>query len=174
MPLSSARLHQSSNFCTSSSFKVPVYLFIFVNSGNEKWYLVRHTSTRTIDLAMSLNTIPPNSTKQLHCWRVMEAVSSGDVRTCHVCGQNAAGDTGISTSAIQEFDVANMTVKTISGKTYLLIGLPDNSRLGDGAWQKWCKDNGIAAQRDVTNDYVKVDPAPGITFKKVGNRPVSL
>ena len=120
---------------------------------------------------MSSNTLPPNSPKLLHHWRVMEAVSPGDIRTRHVCGQNSTSSFGISTSAIQEFDPVAMTVKTRSGKTYTLVGSPDKSSLGEGAWRKWCKDNGIVAELDVTSDYLKVDPAPKITFKRLGARP---
>lgn len=123
-----------------------------------------------ISLAMSSNTIPPNSTKSLHRWRVMEAVSSGDIRTRHVCGENATGSFGISTSAIQEFDPVALAVKTRSGGTYTLVGPSDNSCLGDGAWRKWCNDNGTVADRDVTSDYLNVNPEPTITFKRVGFR----
>jgi hypothetical protein len=123
-----------------------------------------------IYLAMSSNTFPPNSTKLLHLWRVMEAVSPGDIRTRHVCGQNASNSFGISTSAIQEFDPVAMTVKTRSGKTYTLVGLPDNSHLGEAAWGKWCNDNGIVARQDVTSDYLNVDPVPTITFKRLSGR----
>lgn len=117
---------------------------------------------------MSLNTLPPNSTKSLHDWRVMEAVSPGGDRTRHVCGHNAAGSLGISTSAIQEFDAVAMTVKTLSGKTYALVGQPGESRLGEAAWQKWCKDNGIFAEVDVTDDYQSAIPETTITFKRLG------
>jgi hypothetical protein len=123
-----------------------------------------------IDLAMLSNTIPLNSTKQLHCWRVMEAVSPWNTRTRHVCGQNATGNFGISTSAIQEFDPVAMTVKTRSGKTYTLAGPPDNSILGEATWRKWCNDNGIVAKLDVTSDYLNVDPVSTISFKQVGFR----
>lgn len=98
----------------------------------------------------------------------MEAVSSGGIRTRHVCGENAAGSFGISTSAIQEFNRVAMTVKTRSGRTYTLVGPSDNSSLGDGAWRKWCNDNGTVADRDVTSDHLNVDPAPAITFKRLG------
>ncbi len=119
---------------------------------------------------MSSNIFPPNSTKLLHLWRVMEAVSSGDIRTRHVCGANATNSLGISTSAIQEFDPVAMTVKTRSGKTYTLVGLPDNSHLGEAAWGKWCNDNSIVAKLDVTSDYLNVDPVPAITFKRLSGR----
>jgi hypothetical protein len=122
---------------------------------------------------MSSNTIPPNSTNLLLRWRVMEAVSAGNIRTRHACGQNVTGSFGISTSAIQAFDPVNITVKTRSGKTYTLVGPPDNSKLGDGAWRKWCNDNNTVADRDVTSDYLNINPEPTITFKKVGSRPVS-
>lgn len=117
---------------------------------------------------MSSNTFPPNSTKLLHLWRVMEAVSPTGIRTRHACGQNAPGNIGISTSAIQEFDPVAMTVKTRSGKTYALVGQPGDSSLGESAWRKWSKDNGIAAQLDVTSDYSNTDPEPTITFKRLG------
>lgn len=120
---------------------------------------------------MFSNTVPPNSAKLLHRWRVMEAVSPGNIRTRHVCGQNAASSVGISTSAIQEFDPVALTVKTRSGKTYTLVGPSDNSHLGDGAWRKWCNDNGIVAEQDVTSDYLNADPAPTVTFKRLNLRP---
>jgi hypothetical protein len=120
---------------------------------------------------MLSDTIPLNSPNMLYRWRVMEAVSSGNIRTRHVCGQNSLSSFGIATSAIQEFDPVDMTVKTRSGKTYLLVGPPDNSKLGDGAWRKWCNDNNTVADRDVTSDYLNVNPEPTVTFKKVGNRP---
>jgi hypothetical protein len=116
-----------------------------------------------------LSTTPPNPTL-LHRWRVMEAVSPKDIRTRHVCGQNATSSFGISTSAIQEFDPVAMTVKTRSGKTYTLSGRPGNSRLGEGAWRKWCNENGIVAETDVTSSYLRADPAPAITFKRIGTR----
>jgi hypothetical protein len=126
--------------------------------------------------------MPLNSTKSLHCWRVMEAVSPWDIRTRHVCGQNATGSAGISTSAIQEFDPVAKTIKTRSGNTYTLVGQPDNSRLGEAAWNKWCNDNGIVSQQDMTSEYLNAnsaqasansapmdaDPSPTITFKRVG------
>ena len=120
---------------------------------------------------MLSNTIPPNSTNNLHRWRVMEAVSPGDIRTRHVCAENPVGSLGLSTSAIQEFDPVAMTVKTLSGKTYTLVGPPEESRLGTGAWRKWCTSNGVISELDVTSDYLKVEPAPAaISFKRLGVR----
>jgi len=97
----------------------------------------------------------------------MEAVSPRNTRTRHVCGQNASSDKGISTSSIQEFDPVAMTIKTRSRKTYILVGLPDSSGLGESAWRKWCKSNGIVAELDVTGDYVNADPVPTITFRRL-------
>ena len=57
-----------------------------------------------------------------------------------------------------------------SGKTYILVGPPDNSPLGDGAWRKWCNDNNTVADRDVTSEYLNVNPEPTLKFKKVGYR----
>ena len=119
---------------------------------------------------MLSDTLPINSPNLLYRWRAMEAVSSGNIRTRHACGENAAGSFGIATSAIQEFDPVAMTVKTRSGKTYILVGPPDNSPLGDGAWRKWCNDNKTVADRDVTSEYLNVNPEPTLKFKKVGYR----
>jgi hypothetical protein len=121
-----------------------------------------------IDLVMSSNTIPPNSTQLLHRWCVKEAVSSENNRTHHAYGQNASNGFGISTSAIQAFDPVAMTVKTLSGKTYVLVGHPDNSPLGEAAWRKWCADNSIFAERDVTRDYyLNTDLETTVTFKRL-------
>jgi hypothetical protein len=119
---------------------------------------------------MPSNTIPPNSSKLLHGWRVMEAVSPTGIRSRHVCGQNAQGDMGISTSAIEEFNPVTMTVKTRSDKTYTLVGPPGESRLGSAAWEKWCRDNGTFAEVDVTSDYTNSGSKPEstITFKRLG------
>ena len=100
----------------------------------------------------------------------MEAVSPADIRTRHVCAENPVGSFGISTSAIQEFDPVARTVKTLSGKTYTLVGEPEESPLGAGAWRKWCNDNGIVAELDVTSDYLNVASEPAITFKRLGVR----
>lgn len=110
----------------------------------------------------------------LHRWRVMEAVSPGDTRSHHVYGQNPGNSFGISTSAIQEFDPVSMTAKTRSGKTYILVGYPDNSPLGEAAWRKWCKDNNIVAERDVTRDYyMNADKESTVTFKRLNRRGVA-
>jgi hypothetical protein len=138
---------------------------------NEGGILLAPCYPASIDLAMLSKTIPPNSTQLLHRWRVMEAVSPGDIRTRHVCGQNPTSSFGISTSAIQEFDPVAMTVKTRSGKTYIMVGSPDKSILGEATWRKWCNDNGIVAEQDVTSEYWKFDQESSITFKRVGYRP---
>lgn len=123
---------------------------------------------------MLSNTIPPNSTQLLHRWRVMEALSPENIRTHHVCGQNPSASFGISTSSIQEFDPVTMTAKTSSGKTYFLIGQPDTAPLGEAAWRKWCKDNSIVAQRDVTRDYYKnTAQETTVTFKRLNRRGVT-
>jgi hypothetical protein len=159
----------STNFIRSSmNFAITLTLL------NEGVILYTTSYPVPIDLAMLSNTIPPNSTKLLHCWCVVEAVSPGNIRTRHVCGEDANSSQGISTSAIQEFDPVAMTVKTRSGKTYTLVGPPNNSHLGAAAWRKWSKDNAIVAEVDVTSEYLKVlnvDPGSTVTFKRVGWRP---
>ncbi len=127
---------------------------------------------------MPTETIPPKPLNQLHRWRVMEAVWSGDVRTRHVCAENAENKIGVSTSSIREFDPVAMSVKTRSGKIYFLAGQPEASRLAEAAWRKWRGENEILAEHDVTGEYLKngSNPTqaptrtPTITFKKIGFR----
>ena len=152
-------------FHSSINFKIALTLLI------EGAILHATCYPAPIDLAMSSNTIPPNSTQLLHRWCVKEAVSPENSRTHHAYGQNASSGLGISTSAIQEFDPVAMTVKTLSGKTYILVGHPDNSPLGEAAWRKWCADNSIFAERDVTRDYyLNTDEETTVTFKRLKRR----
>jgi hypothetical protein len=125
----------------------------------------------TIDLAMSSDTIPPNSSAQLRHWRVIEVLWPDSTRSRHVCAENAATDYGVATSSIQAFDPLAMTVKTRSGKTYLLIGQPEKSVLGEAAWRKWCIENEIVSEQDLSSEYLNAEPTPTtVTFKRVGFR----
>lgn len=101
----------------------------------------------------------------------MEAVSPENTRSRHVCGVNSTNKVGISTSSIQAFDPVAMTVRTRSGKTYILAGPPETCPLGEAAWKKWSKENAIVAEKDVSGEYFSTDPSPTtVTFKKVGFR----
>ncbi|MDO8988996.1 MAG: hypothetical protein Q7U91_05120 [Sideroxyarcus sp.] len=84
---------------------------------------------------------------------------------------NSTNKVGISTSSIQAFDPVAMTVRTRSGKTYILAGPPETCPLGEAAWKKWSKENAIVAEKDVSGEYFSTDPSPTtVTFKKVGFR----
>lgn len=117
---------------------------------------------------MLSDTIPPDSARLLHNWRVMEAVSPEGQRTRHICGQNLARNAGVSTSPIVEFDRQAMAVKTRSGRVYTLMGAPGMCHLGEAAWNKWCNDNKIVERREVTDEYTSVPPEPTITFRRLG------
>jgi hypothetical protein len=97
-----------------------------------------------------------------------------NTRSRHVCAENAATEYGVATSSIQAFDPLAMTVKTRSGKLYILIGQPEKSVLGEAAWRKWCIENEIVREHDVSNEYLNAESTPTtVTFKRVGSRPTS-
>ncbi len=93
----------------------------------------------------------------LRRWRVIEVVSRTGARTRHVYGHDAANNAGRASSAIKDFDRKTMTVTTRSGKTYRLVGAPGNARIGETAWQQWCKKNAVVSEVDVTDEYFNID-----------------
>jgi hypothetical protein len=103
----------------------------------------------------------------LRRWRVSEIVAPDGVRTRHVWGHDVANNSGRASSAIMEFNQETMTATTRSGKLYTLVGLPGNSRVGKSAWSKWCRDNGIASEQDVTDDYMNLSQVSTQGFKRM-------
>jgi hypothetical protein len=104
----------------------------------------------------------------LRRWRVIEIVSPDGVRSRHIWGHDVTNNLGRATSAILEFNLETMTATTTrSGKVYWLIGLPGNSRLGRAAWRKWCDDNRIVNETDVTNEYLNVNQVSTVGFEKI-------
>lgn len=117
---------------------------------------------------MPTGDIPGNPGKvSLRRWRVAEIEAKDGVRSRHVWGHDVTNNLGRASSAIKEFDYDTMTATTRSGKLYLLIGLPGDSRIGRSAWKKWCRDNGIVSEQDVTNEYLDIDDMSTVGFKKV-------
>ncbi|MBI4808073.1 MAG: hypothetical protein HY799_03885 [Nitrosomonadales bacterium] len=114
-----------------------------------------------------LNVSNDSKNISLRRWRVMEIESLDGVRSRHVWGHDVTNNLGRSSSQIEAFDRETMTATTHSGKIYHLVGLPGNSKLGRAAWGKWCKDNGIASEADVTNDYLNVDQISTVGFEKI-------
>ena len=103
----------------------------------------------------------------LRRWRVMESEAPDGVRSHHVCGHDVTHNRGRASSAIIEFNKDAMTATTRSGTLYKLIGLPGNSTIGKAAWDKWCRDNGIVSQKDVTDDYLNVNKISTVGFEKI-------
>ncbi len=93
----------------------------------------------------------------LRRWRVMMVVTKGGSRTRHVCGHDAAIDAGCVSDTVVDFKLDTMTITTASGATYKLVGFPAQSRKVQPVWEEWCKTNGVAAERDISNEYL--DPA---------------
>ncbi len=105
----------------------------------------------------------------LRRWRVMEVDSKEGVRSRHVWGHDVTNNLGRASSPIATFDRDTMTATTRSGKMYNLVGLPGNSRLGRSAWRKWCLNNGIVAEKDVTDEYLNVNQVSTVGFEKITN-----
>lgn len=93
----------------------------------------------------------------LRRWRIIEVVSGNGTCSRHVYGHDVANSTGRASSAIKEFDRETMTVTTRSGRNYSLLGAPGKARIGEYAWQNWCKKNGIVSEVDVTHEYFSID-----------------
>lgn len=117
---------------------------------------------------MPLSDVPGDSGKvSLRRWRVTEIETQAGVRSRHVWGHDVTNNLGRASSAIKEFNVETMTATTRSGKHYALVGLPGDSRIGRSAWKKWCCDNGIVTERDVTDEYLNIAEISMVGFNKV-------
>lgn len=105
----------------------------------------------------------------LRRWRVMEIASKDGVLSRHVYGHDITNNLGRASSPIQTFDLETMTAITRSGKTYYLVGLPGSAKLGRAAWRKWCRENAVASERDVTDEYLNVNQVSTVEFEKITN-----
>lgn len=111
----------------------------------------------------------PNDSREiaLRRWRVMEIELPDGTRSRHVWGHDAKNGLGRASSPIKDFDRESMTAITRSGSNYRLIGLPGNSRLGKDAWRRWCNENAIAAETDVTDQYLNIEQLSTIELNKI-------
>lgn len=117
---------------------------------------------------MQLGDIPDDRKQiSLRRWRVMEITTQDGTRTRHAWGHDVTNNQGRASSAIIEFSMDTMTAKTRSGTRYKLVGLPGNSRIGQSAWAKWCRDNGVVAEQDVTGEYLDIHKVSTLGFKKI-------
>jgi hypothetical protein len=107
----------------------------------------------------------------LRRWRVMEVEVPDGSRSHHVWGHDVRNGLGRASSPIVEFNLDAMTAITRSGSNYKLVGLPGNSRLGRSAWRTWCRENGVVAELDVTNEYLNVDQLSTVELVKINCSP---
>ncbi len=117
---------------------------------------------------MPISNVPGDpGVVSLRRWRVAEVEAPDGGRTRHAWGHDVTNSLGRASSAITDFNRDTMTATTRSGKLYKLVGLPGNSRIGRAAWSKWCQDNGIVSEQDVTDDYLNVEQLSTVGFKKI-------
>jgi hypothetical protein len=102
----------------------------------------------------------------LRRWRVMEIEAPDGTHSRHVCGHDVKNGRGRASTPIQEFKLETMIAITRSGSVYKLTGLPGNSRLGRGAWRRWCDSNPVVSETDVTNEYLDIDKLSTVELTK--------
>jgi len=107
---------------------------------------------------MPIKNVPGKSQEiTLRRWRVFEIEAQDGTRSRHVWGHDVKNDRGRASSPIIEFNLEDMVAISRSGSNYKLVGLPGNSRLGKGAWSRWCRENVVVSEVDVTNEYLNID-----------------
>ena len=117
----------------------------------------------------SQNVANESGNVSLRRWRVMEVTSKEGVISRHVFGHDITNNLGRASSPIQSFDLETMTAITRSGKNYYLVGLPGSAKLGRAAWRKWCRDNAVASEKDVTDEYLNINQVSTVEFEKITN-----
>ncbi|MDD2929689.1 MAG: hypothetical protein PHY50_07710 [Sideroxydans sp.] len=103
----------------------------------------------------------------LRRWSVMEITTRQGTRSHHVHGHDVTHNFARTSSAIGHFDAHNMTVSTRSGRLYKLVGLPGNYPAGIPAWEKWCSNNCIVTETDVTDQYLDIDKHSTLGFDRL-------
>ncbi len=117
---------------------------------------------------MPISNVPVDSQKiSLRRWRVMEVRTQNGNCSRHVLGHDVTNSQGRASSPIVNFNLDSMIATTRSGKSYKLVGLPGNSKLGNSAWKKWCGENGVVAESDVTKEYLNIDQISTVGFEKI-------
>ncbi len=115
---------------------------------------------------MSIKNVPIEEIA-LRRWRVIEVETQNGARSRHVWGHDVKNGLGRASSPIIEFNLDAMTVITRSGRNYKLIGLPGNTRLGQNAWSRWCSNNKVVSELDVTSEYLNIDRLSTLDIGKV-------
>jgi hypothetical protein len=119
---------------------------------------------------MPISNVPEDTQEvTLRRWRVIEVEARDGTRSRHVCGHDAKHASGCASSPIIEFDLDSMIATTRSGRTYRLLGLPGNSRLGKQAWNNWCRKSGVVSELDVTGEYLDIDQLSTVGFAKINS-----
>lgn len=117
---------------------------------------------------MTIKNVPDESREiTLRRWRVTEIEAPDGTRSRHVWGHDVKCDRGRASSPIIEFNHETMIAISRSGSNYKLVGLPGNSRLGKGAWSRWCRHNAFVSEVDVTNEYLNIDQLSTVDLTKI-------
>lgn len=109
----------------------------------------------------------------LRRWRVMEIVGRGGLRTRHLLGHDVTHDEDRVSSPIAKFNMDSMTATTASGARYRLAGVPGHSRKAQAVWDDWCRTSRVAAQRDVTTEYMDPDDVSTLQFVAISKSAAS-
>jgi len=104
-----------------------------------------------------IERIETEPTKTLDSWRVMEVPFDGAERpwTRHFVGFRLEGCKGQVSSPVEVFDPVRRRAVTRTGQVYELGGLPGVNGDAFATWGRWKLLNGIAHERDVTDEVVE-------------------
>lgn len=91
----------------------------------------------------------------LESWAAYEVqIASYDKPTRHLVGYAVQAREGRVTSAIVEVDAVARTVRTVSGRRYLLRGRPSRDPDADYVWHHWLHINDATVLSEVTDQLL--------------------
>jgi len=88
----------------------------------------------------------------LAAWRVFEASLCGQPPTRHLCGRQMPSRGGRASTAIEEINSVDRTVRTRSGRLYALLGNSGHNSDALYVWETWSSMNDAKDIRDVTDE----------------------
>lgn len=106
---------------------------------------------------MSIWRPEPVSTKPvlyLSQWNVFQT----ETGERHLCGVDDQTYEGRVSQAIGAFDPDTMSVRSASGRTYILVGPPGYSQNAEYVKSRWLDINNVVEYTEVTEEYDPLDP----------------
>lgn len=114
-------------------------------------------------MAWLVTRIDHEPSKTLDAWMVLEVPFDGAEKpwTRHLVGFRREGCRGQVSSPVEAFDPISRRARTRSGQVYELGPLPGVNGDAFAVWGNWKHRNGIAHERDVTDEMLDLLLAVG-------------